>query len=334
MHRRHVTEDDFKNSVSTKQIVQTRERTYTALFVEPHLFITGHFTLGAQVWHYPSLELVRTIKYYSGYVTTIQKFDNTKIIAVSDDADPEQYIAYYNYETGEAVGEKGTINSKVWACISSKTICYYAANELVLHDYDCATKKYNTPIPKEGGLPYLERIVNDSILTISVNYTTHKTTVTQWSTANNIITKTWKKEFSGEVHPLSIFNNTLWFVPSKRKKVQEISLTNGNTIRVARLEGAHRLSHLVDNWYYTVLNEVKHMLIYNAEDNMREVFTYNIGHYLHSLVLNPSKTVMLWCTGDAEIQVHRLREDVTKEEQKFMETLMTTFAYFDLTIKS
>lgn len=333
MRRRHVTVDDFKTSVATKQTVKAVERTFTALFVEPHLFVTGHFTLGVQVWHYPSLELVRKIEYYSGYVTRIQKFDNTKIIAVSDDADPEQYIAFYNYETGEIVGEKHTTTSKVWVCVSSKTICYSSGNELVLHDYDCATKKYTTPTANVG-LPKLERIDNDSVLTISnINYTTQKTHVARWSTANNSITKIWQKDFSGEVNPgKSIFNNTFWFVPRNEKTAHEISLTNGDTIRVVPLESAQRLSHLVDQWCFTFSSKVKQMTIYNAESDMLPVFTYDIGDYLHNLVLNPSETVMLLCIEDTEIQVYRLREDVTKEEQKFMCTLWTTIAFSDVTI--
>src|SRR5690349_11749399 len=119
-----VTLNDFRASVNTKQNVQTEQRTFVGLFLEPNLFATGHHTLGVQLWHYPSLRRIRVIKHYNGYVTRIQKFTGTKIIAVSDDTDEEVFLKFYNYETGETVGEEFT-TSKMWACVSPKTIFFF-----------------------------------------------------------------------------------------------------------------------------------------------------------------------------------------------------------------
>jgi hypothetical protein len=111
--------EDFRASDVTK--IPSKERGFTLTFISPSILATGHYTLGVQIWEYPSFRLLQTIN--CDYTSGIVPFPDAPLVAVTNDMIKQPSV--YNYITGEKVVKFSTrIHHRTLVALGKDVICY------------------------------------------------------------------------------------------------------------------------------------------------------------------------------------------------------------------
>ncbi len=325
--------EDFEALSSKHTSVPSSDRGFRPRFITPNILASGHFTLGLQIWEYPSFRLLRAIKCGSGYVSTISPFPDAPLVAIANDIDKNPSI--YNYLTGEEVWRVPTkIAYRSVIALGKNIVCFYATDKRELHAVNISTKQEKTlQVNDISQMIFWE---NNKFVSYARSDVNGAFKLRMFKVEDNMnIVEVWLQEMTAKYEMACLTRRGI-MCRLEQNKFTHFSWTG-------ELISDITLTPPVDerDMYWNTLTYVHDdLLLYNGSEmagvvdlktnKLHPLRETSNGSYLHRVTIHPYNSVIVAIRETQFLDVYRLLPDISPSITQMQNKLLACGQFYDL----
>jgi hypothetical protein len=264
----------------------------------------------------------------TGYVTVIKPFPDSKRIAIANDMNfsgrglAGDKLQVFDLCTKEMVWEaerKVFVDSDKMTCIGSNIISYRntKTGELAFYNIDTETN-YTTPNTVGYAIMDLHPCEKNSLIITRIP---DRTKVERWEFNGTVAIRAWQVDFNKRYSAATCMTPTSIIVYSRHyHAITEIAF-NGKVIREIPMVDIFAMEYITER-YLAVQHSAYQMGIFDMKEGNICCYYKCVDNILRCMVAHPYGNVVIQ-HQTADFSVIRIGQDVTLDEYRFYEGLVT-----------